>query len=99
MDHAHPQLENGLESFYDRVRRPFERLRLNLAVTQNYLQAQADALRYFLPKLFSSSVCHVYIIVFNADVILRCIHKLQIPSIFLPGLAGPFQPLDSRAFA
>ncbi len=39
MDDAHKKLETGLESIYDRDRRPFERLYLNWAVTQNGLQS------------------------------------------------------------
>ncbi|MBQ0730005.1 MAG: hypothetical protein KBT75_04865, partial [Oleispira antarctica] len=38
MDDANKKLENGLEPIYDHVRRPFKRLYLNRAVTQNYLQ-------------------------------------------------------------
>ena len=38
MDYANKKLENGLEPIYDHVRRPFKRLYLNRAVTQNYLR-------------------------------------------------------------
>ena len=38
MDDAHKKLEIGLEQIYGHVRRPFERLHLKLAVTQNGLQ-------------------------------------------------------------
>ena len=42
MDDADKKLENGLESIYDRIRRPFERCYLNLAVTQNVLQGLSN---------------------------------------------------------
>ena len=35
MDYTYKELETGLESIYDRVRRPFKGLYLKLAVTQN----------------------------------------------------------------
>ena len=38
VDDAIKKSENGLERIYDDVRRPFKRLYLNRAVTQNYLQ-------------------------------------------------------------
>ena len=40
MEYAHQKLENGAKSFYDRIRRPADGLRLKMAVTQNYLQAR-----------------------------------------------------------
>jgi hypothetical protein len=39
VDNAHKKLEIGLEQIYDHVRRPFERLYLKLAVTQNVFTA------------------------------------------------------------
>lgn len=41
MDDADKKLEIGLESIYDRIRRPIKRCYLKLAVTQNVLQGLA----------------------------------------------------------
>jgi hypothetical protein len=38
MDNTDKELENGLESIYDWIRRPFDRYYLNLAVTQKVLE-------------------------------------------------------------
>ena len=44
MDHAHKKLENGTQSFYDRVPRQTNRLHVNLALTQKLGQAQNIAI-------------------------------------------------------
>jgi len=54
MDDANTKLENGLEPIYDHVRRPFKRLYLNRAVTQNYLQGLTNPTIYF-DMIFSVS--------------------------------------------
>jgi len=34
MNHANPKMENSAKSVYDRIRRPFNELQLNMAATQ-----------------------------------------------------------------
>jgi hypothetical protein len=60
MDDAHKKLEIGLEQIYGHVRRPFERLHLKLAVTQNGLQPLPTTVSLAVFAVFAVFAEHVF---------------------------------------